>query len=259
MSEETYNMLETEKQLRKEILQNLNVKIMDSATWSIPVHTIEIEFKTVKRTKMDVLMKMILIAFQKAAIESAEELSELLLVELLFIQDFMEIMSRTRLIVKDEKAYRLTDKGLQQLENGIFEEEQEVDSKNKLYSPSHSSFWAGDINIASDETKKIDVYRYANEDKRTVAQKFDEAIVIEALQKDDIEVTEGDAQTIISEVVSTSRLHIDQIPCIEFILYNSEEDSMYARVWNTLREQWDEALENQLNEKERIEWRKRYL
>ena len=80
-------MQELQKRLTKELQQSMKVKIIHSATWSIPVHSIEVEFKPVKRTKMDVLMKMMLITFQKASVSKAEELSDLLLVEQLFIED----------------------------------------------------------------------------------------------------------------------------------------------------------------------------
>lgn len=246
-----------EKRLKKELQQNIKAKIMHSATWSIPIHSVEVEFIAVKRTKMDVLMKMMLIAFQKAEISKAEKLSELLLVEQLFIQDLIEIMLKTRLIEKSENVYILTDKGNQQLKNGVFEEEQDAESQNVLYSPCHEAFLKGNLKEATEE--QYDIFRYVKEDYLDEEPNFENEAIIHALQANDLEKEEGDVQTVISEIISTTDLFIEDVPCIEFILYNKEEDIIYARVWNTLLERWDEKLENQLNEKERLEWRKTYL
>lgn len=250
-------MRELEKRLKKELQQNMKVKIMHSALWSIPVHSIEVEFIPVKRMKMDILMKMMLLTFQKAEIVHAEELSELLLVERLFIQDLMEIMTRTRLIEKEEGCYRLTDKGIQQLESGEFEEEQEAESQNILYSSCHESFLDGELKEALEE--ELDVYRYVKEGYLDEELTFENESVIQALRNSGVESADIDEQKVIAEIVSTTDLYIEDIPCLEFILYNKDEDVMYARVWNTLLERWDEKLENQLSDKERVEWRERYL
>ena len=248
-------MQELQKRLTKELQQNMKVKIIHSATWSIPVHSIEVEFKPVKRTKMDVLMKMMLITFQKASVSKAEELSDLLLVEQLFIEDLISIMSRTGLIEKRDGLFKLTDRGMRQLENGIFEEEQDIESKTELYSTSHEAFLSGYIKPASPDEELLEIYRYVKDGYLDEELHFDDDMLIEALQKSDTESDEGDTQTVVSEIISTSELTIDDVPCLEYILYNSEKDIVYARVWNTLLSQWDEKLENQLNEKERMKWR----
>jgi predicted transcriptional regulator len=250
-------MRNLENRLKKELQQNIKAKILHSATWSIPIHSVEVEFTAVKRMKMDVLMKMMLIAFQKMEIAKAEKLSEILLVEQLFIQDLIEIMLKTRLIEKSENVYRLTDKGFQQLKNGVFEEEQEAESQNVLYSSCHETFLKGELK--DDPEEQRDIYRYVKEDYLDDEPTFENESIIHALQANDMEKEAGDVQTVISEIVSTTDLFIEDVPCIEFILYNKEEDIIYARVWNTLLNQWDEKLENQLNEKERLEWRKTYL
>lgn len=251
-------MHELEKRLRKELQQNLNVKIMHSDLWSIPIHSIEAEYISVKRTKMDVLMKMMLITFQKATIANAEEISEILLVEQLFIQDLINIMQRTRLIEKLEDVYKLTEKGVLQLSNGIFEEEQDAETMNVLYSTCHEAFLKGELKEVTGE-EVLETYRYVKEGYLDEELSFEDNILIQTLQQSGAEVGEGDIQTVISEIVSWTDLYIEDIPCIEFILYDKQEDILYARVWNTLLERWDEKLENQLNEKEKLAWRETYL
>lgn len=82
-------------------------------------------------------------------------------------------------------------------------------------------------------------------------------MLLEAVEESKVEVTEGDAPLIIiSEIITSSELYIDDIPCLEYIVYNESDDLFFARVWNTLTDRWDEVLEEQLNEKERLNWRK---
>lgn len=249
-------MQSLQKRLEQEIYQNPKVKIMESLLWCVPVHTIEVEYKRVKRTKMDVLMKMMLISFQKAEISSSFQLSELLMVEQLFIDDLIGIMKNSGLIEVREATIGLTAKGIQQLEQGIFEEEQEPGTHNILFSPTHKTFLTGEIKPASEDEELLQVYRYAKEEKKL---SIENAILLEALHSYNMEGNEGEELIIISEIVSSSELYIDDIPCLEYIIYNEQEDLFFARVWNTLTDQWDEVLETQLNEKERLSWRKKFL
>ncbi|WP_229707702.1 hypothetical protein, partial [Sphingobacterium alkalisoli] len=156
-------MQNLEKRLKNELQQNNKIKILHSTSWSLPIHSIEVEYRPVKRTKMDILMKMMLIAFQKAEIVEAKQLSELLLVEQLFVEDLIDIMGRTGLIEKKDELFSLTHKGYQQLENGIFEEEQEAETQVVLYSTSHETFLNGDIKPAMDGEDELATYRYVKE------------------------------------------------------------------------------------------------
>lgn len=249
-------MQSLQKRLEQEINQNAKVKIMESRLWCVPVHTVEVEYKRVKRTKMDVLMKMMLISFRKVEISSTAQLSELLMVEQLFIEDLIEVMKKSGLIEKREVNIALTAKGIQQLEQGIFEEEQEPGTHNILFSPTHNNFLSGEIKPASEGEELLQVYRYAKDEKKL---SIENGTLLEALHQYDIEGNEGEELIIISEVISSSELYIDDIPCLEYIIYNEQEDLFFARVWNTLTDQWDESLETQLNEKERLSWREKFL
>lgn len=249
-------MQSLQKRLEQEIYRNSKVKIMESLLWCVPVHTIEVNYRRVKRTKMDVLMKMMLISFQKAEISSSSQLSELLLVEQLFIEDLIEVMKKSGLIEKRETNMVLTAKGLLQLEQGVFEEEQEPGTHNILYSPTHHTFLTGEIKPASEGEELLQVYRYAKEEQKL---SIENSTLLEALLHSNIESMEGEELITISEIISSSELYIDDIPCLEYIVYNEQEDLLYARVWNTLTDQWDEALETQLNENERLSWRERFL
>ena len=250
-------MLELKGRLKKELQQNLHVKIIDTQTWSIPIHTIEIGYQTIKRTKMDILMKMMLISFQKAEIESAEELSEMLLVEQLFIDDLINKMSRTGLIEKRGSIFILTEAGIAQLENGVFEHEPEDATQLAFYSPHHAAFLSGEL--PTEDIKEQSEFRYKDDCRDFEASAIADDAALKALRGMAIESGEGNVQVIVSEVTAISNMNITQVPCVEFRLYNEEKDLFYVRVWNTLSAQWDETLEAKLNDLERKQWRDSYL
>ena len=250
-------MMELEKRLKKELQQTIQAQIVSSTAWTIPLHTIEVEYRPVKRIKMDVLMKMMLITCQKAEVTSAKQISELLLVEQPFMEDLISIMKRTHLIHIKDQILTLTEKGSKQLEDGIFEEELDVRIQNLLYSVSHRGFIQGEIKPALDGEETLKLYRYASTEKGRL--KWEDSFLVDALQANGMETVDGDLQTVVSGIVSTSELYVDDVPCFEFILYNKSEDLLYARIWNTFLDQWDEALENELDEKEQVQWREKYL
>jgi hypothetical protein len=243
--------------LLKELQQDLNVKVLDSLAWGLPMHTVEITFKTVLRTKMDILMKMMLITFQKSTTATAEELSDILLVEPLFIQDLIGIMTRGNLIEASSGGFSLTAAGVHQLETGIFEHEAESESLEMLYSPCHERFLKGELkekDIVSQE-----IYRYASDFNDWDSTFFEENDLLNAVKSMDVESVEGNVQKVVAEIGSATELQLDLVPVLEFHLFNKTEDILYARVWNTLLGHWDEVLEAQLNEREVKMWREKYV
>lgn len=250
-------MKEVKQRLTRELQQDFNVKIMDTLAWGVPVHSIDIAFQTVKRTTMDILMKMMLLAFQKGSIATATELSDMLLVEQLFINDLIDKMTRTKMIDKIDDVFTLTDLGEQQLEKGIFEHEPEDASQTACYSPCHQSFLTGDVEELSSE--KQELYRYQQEFADWTVKSLAKPDAVAALQSLGIESSEGNLQIVISKIVSATTVQTDTVPCLEFRLYNQAEDVLYARIWNTLTNQWDATLEAQVNDKERKKWREDYF
>lgn len=244
--------------LTRELQENLNVKILDTLGWGLPVHTLEIAYQTVKRTQMDILMKMMLLAFRTEEITSAEELSEILLVEQLFINDLIGKMSRTAILDNKGGFFALTEEGIQQLESGTFVHEPEDGVKKALYSPGHQSFLMGNAEeFPSGEG--LETYRYYKEFADWTVKSLAKTDAITALQSLEVESSEGNAQIVISKIVSATNVQTDEVPCLEFRLHNQAEDVLYVRVWNTLLGHWDKTLETQLNERELKEWRDMYV
>ncbi|MCG3088098.1 hypothetical protein [Sporosarcina cyprini] len=243
--------MDLQKRLQNEVLRNANVKLLASETWGLPVHSVEITYETVKRTPMDILMKMLLISFRKGRFQTAEEVSEILLVESLFIEDMMEAMVRSGLIVKNSEGYSLTDAGSQQLESGIYVQSPERQEKTAYFSPIHGTFLLGEI-----KESKAKKFRFGNSEWH--AETIPESAVREILEKLQEDKEEEYGQTSIHAVKSVTDVELHSVECIEFRLHQVADDRMYARVWNTMTGEWDKALEQFIMEQELSEWRKTY-
>ncbi|WML49107.1 hypothetical protein RCG23_03105 [Neobacillus sp. PS3-34] len=54
------------QRLRADLLKNPAIQIKNSVIWHMPVITYSVAFNRVKRSKMDILMKMMLLTFEQA-------------------------------------------------------------------------------------------------------------------------------------------------------------------------------------------------
>ncbi|GAE46254.1 winged helix-turn-helix domain-containing protein [Mesobacillus boroniphilus] len=108
------------KQLHANLLKNPAVQIKKSVIWQFPMTIYTVAFYRVKRSKMDILIKMMLLTFEKTQIRRAANLSQLLLVEELFIEDLLKKMQRTGLITLEKGSYKLTSRGQEQLKTGLW-------------------------------------------------------------------------------------------------------------------------------------------
>ncbi|WP_339251520.1 hypothetical protein NSQ43_15110 [Sporosarcina sp. FSL W8-0480] len=241
-----------ERRLRDEILKDPNVKLLATEKWTLPIQVVDVEFETVKRTKMDVLMKMLLIAFRTSEFSSVEDVGDILVVEPLFVQDVIDRMSRAGLIVKNGGVFSLTAAGRQQLDAGIFVESPEIEDATVYYSPSHNLFLTG-----APEEEEGKAYRYAEEFRHV--NKISEGEWREALDQLNVTSAEGDAQKVVQAILSVNELQRISVPCLEFHLHQTAKDRFFARIWNTMTDRWDETLEMQVMEKELAEWRERYV
>ncbi|GAE25414.1 hypothetical protein JCM9140_1407 [Halalkalibacter wakoensis JCM 9140] len=240
------------KDLRSILLENPAVEIKESAVWYVPVDLYNVGFKRVKRSKMDILMKMILLSVEETDIRRAANLAEMLLVEELFIVDLIEKMERTGLIQLERSIYKLTQKGRNQLQEGIIEEELEEESTEVKYSSTHDEFW---FSMPQDmpEEEEWSLYRYT--EPRDVVS---ENRLVQVLSEQENGLDENGYQIVVSDVTTFEQQSVVHVPCLEFHLYNQEQDTFYARVWNTWLKRWDDVLEQQIEEHERVEWRKKY-
>lgn len=247
-------MNKLKKHLRSILLENPAIQIKKSAMWHLPVMTYDVAFKRVKRSKMDILMKMMLLTFEHAEIRRAANLSELLLVEELFIADLLKKMQRMGLIRLEKVSYKLTSKGHEQVKTGIIVEELEEESTVLSYSPVHDEFWPEMTESLPETNEELPLFRYSN---NQVLINTDRILQVLAERENGLE--ENGFQTVVADVNSFDQQKVELIPCLEFQMYNKEQDIFYARVWNTWLRRWDDTLEKQIEEKERLEWREKWI
>lgn len=240
-----------EKKLRSNILENTALQIKNAVRWNLPVETYEVTFNRVKRSQMDILMKMMLLTFEAADIRRPANLSELLLVEELFVSDLLKKMERMGLVRREKDGYKLTKKGQDQLNTGVFEEELEEETTILTYSPVHDEFWE---EITDEVKNKLPLFRYKINPENIPLERFLQALI----EKENV-IEEDGFQTVVHQVKDFEQLTTEHVPCLEFTLYNKEQDIFFARVWNTFLGQWDEILEGLIEEKERLAWRKKWL
>jgi hypothetical protein len=243
-----------QKRLRSNLLENPANQIKNSIMWSLPVITYDVFYKPLKRSQQDILMKMMLLTFEQTEIRRAANLAELLLVEELFIADLLSKMQRMGLIKLEKEIYQLTTKGYEQLKSGIVIEEMEEESTALIYSPFHDEVWP-ELNEPSPETdEKLPLFRYV-----TNQNLISEDQIFQVLTEREVRLDENGFQIVVGDVTNYEQQKVEQIPCVEFQMYNKEQDIFFARVWNTGLKRWDDTLEKQIEEKERVEWREKWL
>ncbi|MBB5148679.1 MULTISPECIES: hypothetical protein [Ureibacillus] len=239
-----------QQQLIKKLEKEKSALIIHTDIWCIPMHTYEITYQPVRKRTMDILMKILLFSCQKSTFERAEQLSEILLVEPLFIEDLLRKMQKNGLLIRENNYYQLTEKGMKQFSLGVFEEELEPVAIELLYSPVHHQIVEGDIEEVLDfDDFPEQIYRYIRNEEGPVSAPF----MMKAIQNMQATELEEDHQEIKS-ILSMENTQVNDVPCIEFIIWNAENKELFIRVWNTLFNSWDQQLEQELNEKESSEW-----
>ncbi|WP_274307029.1 nucleoside-diphosphate sugar epimerase [Solibacillus daqui] len=235
--------------LQQQILQQKDVSIEKQMIFSIPVHTLEVIYHPVMRNAMDILMKMMLISFNKARLTNAELLADILLVEPLLIHDLTNKMLGLGMI-KKEDAFSLTAKGEAQLASGIFEEELDETSYFVQFSPLHEGILEGDLEQFEELEQFPEVFPTIDSEE---IEEMNEAILIQYIQQQLSEqpLAEGEVPSSISSVVSSSSVQINDVPVICFMAHNDAENQQFARVYNTLTGEWDAKLEALLFEFEK--------
>lgn len=237
-----------------------NEKCIDSKIWCLPVHTLQVSYKPVLRRQMDILMKMLLITVQKAHFQNASQISEILLVEQLFVQDLLSKMEKMKLIERNDQGYEITEKGKVQLESGVYEEEQDITSLELIFSSTHDTILSGDLEeVLEYEDFPEQIYRYY---KQTELPSISNELLLKEIQSMDYEEDESEGNPDPIYITSIEEIQFEQIndiPCIELIIYNEKTDTVYPRIWNTLLNQWDLVIENELTQKESSTWREKIL
>lgn len=243
-------MEKLKSELRAGLMENPDVAVLKEQVWQLPVVLYEVSFDRVKRLKMDILMKMLLYAFQEADIHRAAVLADMLFVEELFIRDLIGKMQRTGLIGLEKKGYKPTAKGMDYLEQGIFDEEMEGDSVGVSFSAVHDEYRLAGSDPDTDGADGLPPFRYA------VKGAVNKDRLHQLLTTELVHPPEDGFQVLANGVAGCIEQETREIPCIEFQLYDKKQDIFYARVWNAQRGSWDEGLAKRIEEREVVSWRK---
>lgn len=248
-------MDELRNRLRKELQESFDTQVLTDKEWTYTTHKLLIRYTTVTKTKMDVLMKMLLHSIQQLDVQKPEELAEILGVELLFVEDLLDQMKVAGLVVTQDH-WSVTEKGRSQLEAGMLIREAEEADDLLLYSPIHQRFLNVDnIHGSSGEIKP---FRYEEPLKRFDSKDLSDEIIKQQLSSRTEENNTTENQQVIDRILAVEEIEKLQISSIEFLLYNRKEDNFFVRIWNSSISQWDETLEQLVTEKERITWREKY-
>lgn len=247
-------MEKLEQRLVAEMKQQ-SATLMHTEQWTIPMQVIHATYAPVQRFSMDILMKILLMTFDRLKLSRLADVSELLAVEHLFVEDLTATLIHNDLVSIDAGIYHLTQRGTQQLANGVFEEAQQEQQATLLYSPLHEAFIDQSYEHLYDVALP-EPYAYLAEE--TLQQlTLPEQQLLEQLQAQ--QPSTNDIQTYISSVRHTALQEIIEIPCLAFVLYNEQEDTFFPRVWNVLLNRYDKQLEAHYFEHAITEWRTRFL
>lgn len=255
------NLTATGTALKQQLIEQHASTIVDTQQFTFPLHTVNVSYHPIIKTPMDILMKMMLLSFQRAPIKDTDVLASILLVESLFIEDLTKKMQQAQIISKDEEGvYRLTEKGEQQLAAGVYEEQLELVTEEIQYSAIHEGILEGNLDAILEIDELPEPLSYVDEQ----LEQLNENRVIDQLQESAMQNVPGtDEQTeelitYITALTAHEAVQIHDIPLLLFILKDKRDDRLFGRVYNTFTGEWDSTLETFIHEHERVNWVNEY-
>lgn len=243
------NLEQLQKRLLKEYERNANVEVVDTKIWSLPTEVLKVDYEIATQSTMDVLMKMLLMTLKESPFRTIEEISELLLVETLFLEHLKSKMLHSGLIEEREGALFLLEKGEEQLEKGMFVEAAEAVSRPLLFSACHNELFVEDENEDFEEV--VEEYRYYDQFSNGDSSKIQNENIESLL--DPLHEAAAATKLIISNIQYSVTAEMSFIPCIEIHVYDKPKELLFFRVWNTVINEWDATLEQQIQEMYKIE------
>ena len=66
---------------------------------------------------------------------------------------------------------------------------------------------------------------------------------------------DDELKTYVTSIIASEEIQINDVPCLAFILYDTKTDTFFARIFNTLTNEWDAVLEDVLHKNERVTWK----
>lgn len=244
------------KRLQKEIARTHDAALVDTVQWTVPMQRLTVTYAPVERLSMDILMKMLLMAFHELHVTALEQISELLAVEHLFVADLTETLLRNELVIREENGvYTLTPRGQRQLADGVLEDALNEQTQSVLYSALHDAYFTENADALLD-MELPEPYEYVEEPSITEPTVQHDVLLPLLQQHHD---TNADMKTYVTSIKEARVTDIIEVPCIAFVLYNEHDDAFSARVWNTLLNRYDDVLETHYREHAITVWRNTLL
>lgn len=259
LGEEKKELEYQERIIKEEIINKAHVQILNTLEWKIPIERFEVTLTTATLTRIDALKKMIMRLLLTEPIE-AEELTEFLKVDPLFIKDVLEYLERSGLAILLGRKLELTELGRKQYEAGTILSKPVNEKIEFDYSP------ANDTVIPKEEKNdflkfdwELEEYRYRQKSIDLHGKELEENALREIIGESKAVFEKGGKEKIISAISPINRLNVKYAKCIEFQLYDVLEDKAYSRVWNGAVGSWDRSFEQKIDKQESEQWKMEYI
>lgn len=232
------------------LLEQSHLRVLRSESWIFPIQQADIQMKTVVRSQMDVLMKMILNILKKLEVKEPSEISELLTVETIFIEHMLDIMVNSKMVEIIESTYRLTPSGLEQLQQGTFAHDPMEEQVELTYSPFHNKVLIQDSEHSLlEEEEYIPDYTFDKDVKQVSITELKDTTIRQMIEETGYEFIVEQGQKVIEDISSVEIKETLRAVCIEFHMHDTTEDTVFIRVWNTWTGKFDARFEDELNQK----------
>ena len=241
------------------LLEQSHLRLLGSESWSFPLQLADIKMKTLVRSQMDVLMKMILKILNRLEVKQPSEISELLAVETIFIDHMLEIMMQNNMVEKIETIYKLTTSGSIHLTKGTFAHDPMDEEVEIAFSSYHNESLKRDHGFIVDQDESVPEYRFTEVDDLMDVTKLDDTHVRKMIENSGYEFIVENGQKLIEEISSVDLKENLRAVYLEFHVHDRTEDTVFIRVWNTWTGKFDQQFENELNQKESTRLRKLYI
>lgn len=244
----------------KQFTEQPHLRLLGSEAWVFPIQLVDVQMKTVVRSQMDVLMKMILNILKKLAVKEANEIGELLAVETIFVEHMLALLIQNKMVEKTEGLYQLTPLGTEHLNRGTFVHDPTDEQIDLFYSPYHQEVLTHDYEVQMiEDTEDLAGYRIEQDTPQKDVTTLDDDQITQMILDSGYEMLVNDGQKQIEEITSIYVKETVPTVCFEFHLHDTTEDLVYVRVWNTWIGSFDVAFETELNQKEASRLRIQYI
>jgi len=236
-----------------------HLRVLGSKSWTFPLQLAEIQMKTVVRSQMDVLMKMILKILARLEVKDANEISELLAVESIFVEHMLELMIQSKMVEKKNDTFLLTNSGMERLEQGTFQHDPMVEQVEITYSPYHDeALNREDEPSALVGDGSVPEFQFEEDIVMKEVTNLEASHIKQMIQDLGYEFLVEKGQKLIDAIDSVELKETLHPLCFEFHLYDRTEDTVFIRVWNTWIGKFDVKFEDALNQKEAGKLRQLY-